>query len=98
MYLIDTSVFSFLYRGDPLAVLYAEVAHEEAPLFLSVQTVAELLRGARERGWSGTRTARLRAMIANFTILAIDSITVEHVVEVALVAQKAGRRLAVDEK
>lgn len=97
MYLLDTSVFSFLYRADSRASLYAQVVHENAPIYLSVQTVAELLLGAKGRGWGETRVERLRATIANCAVLAADEGTAEHFVDIAVAAKRAGRAMAIDD-
>jgi predicted nucleic acid-binding protein len=59
IYLIDTSIFLYLFRSDPIIDRYADDLAADAELFLSVQTVGELRAGAEQRQWGAKRRARL---------------------------------------
>lgn len=71
---VDTDVFSYAYRGDTRAALYA--AHLSAgPLHLAFATVAELYRWAVRYGWGAARVNDLRNTIALYTVLGYDDAT-----------------------
>ena len=95
MYLIDTSIFSYLFRGDPIAQRYADDLAPDAHLFLSVQTIGELRLGAEQRQWGEQRRARLREFMASFTVLPITEATTACYAEVITASRRAGRPLQV---
>lgn len=95
MYLIDTSIFSYFLRSDPIIDRYAEDLTAGARLFLSVQTVGELRSGAAQRGWGEKRKVQLQRFLDTFTILPITEATATVYAEVTTASRRAGRRLQV---
>ncbi|MGB7159201.1 MAG: type II toxin-antitoxin system VapC family toxin [Tepidisphaeraceae bacterium] len=87
---IDTDVFSYLYKADTRATLYAKHLTGVQP-HLAFATVAELHRWAIVRGWGRPRIDRLRATIAKCEILHTDEPTV---LEWARVMSLPGRPIA----
>lgn len=71
---VDTDVFSFLYKGDTRAVLYAPHLAGTYP-HLAFVTVAELYRWAVSRGWGRARINDLREAINQYTALGWDDAT-----------------------
>ena len=77
MVLVDTSVVSFFIRNHPLKELYRSEMEGVAPLYLSVQTIAEIVVGAERADWAAPRLAALRRFIVKqFAIIPIDENTV----------------------
>jgi predicted nucleic acid-binding protein len=74
---VDTDVFSFLYKGDTRASAYSPHLVGVRP-HLAFATVAELHRWSVTRGWSQPRTDKLRAAIAKYKVLHSDEPTAEH--------------------
>jgi tRNA(fMet)-specific endonuclease VapC len=70
--LLDTNVFSYLFKGHPLADAYQSHLKGHA-LALSFMTVAELFQGAFRAGWSVQRIERLEARIASFVVIPSDN-------------------------
>jgi tRNA(fMet)-specific endonuclease VapC len=95
MYIIDTSIFSYLFRNDPIYEQYAEDLAPDAQMFLSVQTLGELLDGAIKRGWGEARKTKLHSLISTFSLLPITEETAAHYSEVMSAARNVGRRLDV---
>ena len=72
--LVDTDVFSYIYKGDTRAQLHTRHllgvrAH------LSFTTVAELYRWAKSSGWGQVRVDDLLATISNYTVVGWDDAT-----------------------
>ncbi len=95
MYIIDTSIFSYFYRNDPLYDQYADDLVPEAQFFLSVQTLGELLDGAIKNCWGEDRKAKLQSLVDTFSHIPITEETASHYAEVMSAARKLGRRLDV---
>lgn len=70
--LLDTDVFSFLFKRDSRASLYAPYLAGAQPC-LSFQTVAELRLWAIFRGWGSARSAELDASLRRCVILPSDN-------------------------
>lgn len=69
--LLDTDVFSFVMKGNDLALLYDKhLDGKQHTLCFAV--VAELLQGVRLRSWSADRVARLEATFKTVTIIPYD--------------------------
>lgn len=66
--LVDTDVFSFVFKGDSRADAF-EPHLDGNRLFLSFVSVAELYRWALLRNWGDARIAELRSHIAACGIL-----------------------------
>ena len=68
---VDTDVFSYVYKGDTRGGLYAQ--HLDGnQLHLAFSTVAELYRWAVRYGWGQVRVDDLRATIGQYAILGWD--------------------------
>ena len=88
--LVDTDVFSFIFRGDPRAERYRP--HVEGNLAaLSFQTVAELYQGALQAGWGERRRNLLREEIARYLTIPFNMEMVEHWARVRSSRRAAGR-------
>ncbi|MEM1350471.1 MAG: PIN domain-containing protein [Myxococcota bacterium] len=70
--LVDTDVFSFVFRGDPRANLYEDMLVDRK-LALSFMTVAELHQWACTRNWGDARLKSLEDAIGARII--VDSST-----------------------
>ena len=73
MYLLDTTIFSFIIRNDPNLELYSDTVSAARPLFLSAMMVCELQAGAQVKGWGDRRMDELQSYIDKFTVLPIDT-------------------------
>jgi len=69
--LLDTDVFSFVFKQDTRAALYRP-ALEGASLCLSFQTVAELRLWALVRRWGEARRQSLESTFKRYTVLPYD--------------------------
>ena len=75
--LVDTDVFSYLFKADTRAALYlphlrGEITH------IAFATVAELYRWAIKSNWGAPRVNDLLQSIKSFTILGYDDATAWH--------------------
>jgi tRNA(fMet)-specific endonuclease VapC len=66
--LLDTDVFSYLFKDHMLAEAYRPHL-EEHILAISFMTVAELFQGAFWAGWGAKQTARLEARIKSYLVI-----------------------------
>lgn len=91
--LLDTDVFSFLFKQDTRAERYApEIVGRRA--CLSFMTVAELTRWAIQHEWGTKRRAVLRSKIRRCTIVEYDSQTAEMWARISVDRQRAGRPIS----
>ena len=91
--LVDTDVFSFFFRKDPLHELYIpDVLNRE--LFLSFQSVAELYRWTIERNWGQPRRDSLERALRFYTILPFDDQLARHWAEIVAMRKRAGTSIA----
>ena len=90
--LVDTDVFSFLFKGHSLGRLY-EADLDGKTVALSFMTVAELDRWAIQSNWGGTRKSWLDLYVEPFAILAYDRALCSKWAEVMAAAQRRGRRI-----
>lgn len=96
MFLVDTSVVSFFLRNSPLKERYRQEMEGVAPLYLSVQTIAELVVGAERDNWGAMRIAALRKFVASqFAIIPIDESTVPFYAAAINGTARVGRALTV---
>jgi tRNA(fMet)-specific endonuclease VapC len=66
--LLDTNVFSFLFKDHALANAYRP--HVKAhTLAISFMTVAELFQGAFRAGWGTNQVERLESRIASYVVI-----------------------------
>lgn len=66
--LLDTDVFSFLFKDHPLAEVYRPHVRGHT-LAISFMTVAELYHGAYRAGWGARRIERLESRIAAYVVV-----------------------------
>jgi tRNA(fMet)-specific endonuclease VapC len=72
--LVDTDVFSYIYKGDTRATLYVRHLAGVRP-HLAFATVAELYRWSKRSGWGKVRVDDLLATIGQFGVLGWDDAT-----------------------
>jgi|ERR1051326_8704165 predicted nucleic acid-binding protein len=72
--MLGTDVFSFFFKRDPRAALYAPHLAEALPC-LSFQSVAELRYWALIRRWGDIRRSTLDAILSRYTVLSSDDTT-----------------------
>ncbi|MBX3315317.1 MAG: type II toxin-antitoxin system VapC family toxin [Phycisphaeraceae bacterium] len=69
--LIDTDVFSFLFKSDTRAEAYrSEIANRS--LYLSFMSVAEIKCWAIQRRWGPDRLARLDSTLRRYVVIPFD--------------------------
>jgi tRNA(fMet)-specific endonuclease VapC len=74
---VDTDVFSFIYRKDPRADFFAPyLLHKTSAL--SFMSVAELYYGAYKDNWGVGKITTLENAIKNFVILHYDYLVCQH--------------------
>jgi tRNA(fMet)-specific endonuclease VapC len=66
--LLDTDVFSYLFKNHPLADPYRPRVKGHT-LAISFMTVAELFQGAFRAGWGIKQTERLESRIASYVVV-----------------------------
>jgi len=66
--LLDTNVFSFLFKGHPLAEAYRPHVSGHT-LAISFMTVAELFQGAFRAAWGARQIERLDLWIASYVVV-----------------------------
>jgi predicted nucleic acid-binding protein len=69
--LLDTNIFSYVLNGHDIAKLYEKhLDGQQQTLCFAV--VAELIQGARKRGWGPAKVARLESSIKTLTVIPYD--------------------------
>jgi tRNA(fMet)-specific endonuclease VapC len=66
--LLDTDVFSYLFKDHPFAEAYRPILKGHV-LAISFMTVAELFQGAFRAGWGAKRIERLEGQIGSYLVL-----------------------------
>jgi tRNA(fMet)-specific endonuclease VapC len=66
--LLDTDVFSYLFKDHPLAEAYRPHVRGHT-LAISFMTVAELFQGAFRAGWDSQQIERLESRIASYVLV-----------------------------
>jgi len=72
MYLLDTTIFSYMLRDDSRLDLYNEDLKSEGPFYISAMTVYELYTGAEIDRWGAKRRAEMERHVEQFTVLPMD--------------------------
>ncbi len=67
-FLLDTDVFSYLFKGHPLAGVYQPLLRGHS-LAISFMTVAELFQGAIRAEWGGRQLKRLETQIKSYLVI-----------------------------
>jgi tRNA(fMet)-specific endonuclease VapC len=93
MYIVDTMLVSYIFRGDPLALPYRPELESDQPLYLSAQTIGELYFGAEYKGWGKPKQQKIDSLVSEYVVLPIDHETAMHYAAVRAVSKKAGRFL-----
>jgi predicted nucleic acid-binding protein len=88
--LLDTDVFSFVFKRDTRGVLYAPHLAGVQPC-LSFQSVAELRYWALVRRWGEARRQSLDLSLARCLVLPYDDATSRHWAEVTNHRRQTGR-------
>lgn len=94
MFLLDTSVVSYIVRKDPLAKLYHAEVTSGMACYVSAQTLGEMYLGARAADWGTERRRRMEVVLARFVVLAIDSGTARQYGDLVHAAGALGRPLS----
>lgn len=88
--LLDTDVFSYFFKGDTRASLYAgDVAGRQ--LCLCFQTVAEVKSWAILRNWGEQRRTALDQVLGRYVVLPYDARMADAWAAVTAVRRRAGR-------
>ncbi len=91
--LLDTDVFSFIFKQDSRADDYAgDVLGRQA--CLSFMTVAELTRWALQHRWGPKRRATLRARMGACTVVEYDPATADAWARICVERMRAGHPIA----
>jgi len=70
--LLDTDVFSYLTKPDPIRAPLYQPHVIDKTLAISFVTVGEVLFGARRRKWGSGKISNLRLSLNNFIVLPYD--------------------------
>ena len=90
---IDTDVWSFLFKHDTRAELYRTHLEQNVPC-VSFQTVAELYQWSEKSGWGGKRRAQLATWLTRFVVLTYDDETARIWAYIRTERERDGRPLA----
>ena len=91
--LIDTDVFSFLFKGDTRADRY--LPHTTGKrLCLSFMTVAELLRWALAYNWGPARRQSLDRALGRYLVLPYDAVMSETWARITVQRARAGKPIS----
>jgi tRNA(fMet)-specific endonuclease VapC len=90
---LDTDVWSFLFKGDSRAEQYRPYL-EDNVLCISFQTVAELYQWIETAGWGKKRRERLHQWIRRFQVLGYDDATALIWARIRSSREKQGRPLS----
>ena len=88
--LVDTNVFSLVFRQDTRASLYTSSIRGKR-LHVAFMTVAELRQWALIRDWSARRIESLHQALRNYVVLGFDDQTAWRWAEVGAHERRAGR-------
>lgn len=91
--LIDTDVFSFLFKRDTRGDRYLTAIHGKL-LCLSFMSVAELQRWALIRNWGEPRRRSLEQVMRQYIVLAYDAEIARHWARISVSRSRAGRPIA----
>jgi predicted nucleic acid-binding protein len=93
MILLDTDVFSFVFRGDTRGAFYESELRGRTAC-LSFMSVAELKRWAIRRNWGRSRRESLARSIRGCTVLGFDDRLTDLWAEVTAHRERLGRPIA----
>lgn len=92
MIVLDTSVVSLLFRGDPRRGFYLGHMTDERTV-ISFQTVEEMWYGAYRAEWGARRKNELALHLTLYEVVWPDEETVDISANLRVEREKAGRRL-----
>jgi tRNA(fMet)-specific endonuclease VapC len=90
---VDTNVFSYLFKGDTRSALYAPHLVGVRPV-LSFVTIAELAHWADVRQWGQPTRGRLERFLTGFVVRYPDRVLCDRWGAVTAAARRAGRAIA----
>ncbi len=90
---VDTDVWSFLYKGDTRAEQY-RLHLEGHTLCISFQTVAELYRWALTRNWGQRRIQELELALRSFVVLPYDNAVAMAWAKICAEREKLGKPIS----
>ncbi len=90
LFLIDTDIASFIFKGSNYADPYLPILNGQE-LALSFMTVAELFQWAILRQWGDLRFAELEKYLSNYLIVPVDQPLCRAWAQVRSNCQSAGR-------
>ncbi|MCC6492593.1 MAG: type II toxin-antitoxin system VapC family toxin [Pirellulales bacterium] len=91
--LIDTDVFSFLFKRDTRGDRYLPAIQGKV-LCLSFMSVAELQRWALIRNWGEPRRRSLEQVMRQYVVLAYDAETARHWARISVERSRSGKPIA----
>ena len=90
MIVLDTSVVSLLFRGDPRSGFYLGHMTDERTV-IAFQTVEEIWYGAYRAGWGARRRNELALHLAQYEVVWPDAETVDISANLRVEREKAGQ-------
>ena len=82
------------HEQHELAALYGDILTSGAPLFIALQTEAELLFGAQQAQWGAKRLSALQTTLARYRLLSPDRGTAAAWADLMTVSRALGRQLS----
>ena len=92
MIVLDTSVVSLVFRGDPRSRFYLPHMNGQRTV-ISFQTVEELLYGAYKAGWGPRRRNELDLHLEQYAVVWPDRETADISAQVRVERERAGKRM-----
>jgi predicted nucleic acid-binding protein len=90
--LLDTDVFSFFFKQDTRAALYADDVRNRR-LCLSFMTVAELKYWEVHRNWGASKRAKLAQVLRHYIVLPYDESMADCWAKIRSDSQSAAREI-----
>jgi predicted nucleic acid-binding protein len=91
--LLDTDVFSYLFKQDSRASLYADDMRDKR-LCLSFMTVAELRFWQVKWNWGAAKRERLAQVLRHYVIIPYDDEMADRWAEIRVASQRAAREIS----
>lgn len=88
--LVDTDVFSYLFKGDTRGQPYLELLGDNSPC-VSFMTVAEVKLWALKRRWGQTRRQSLLSALRHYTVLPFDDTMTDAWAEIQAERSRGGK-------
>ena len=92
--LIDTDVFSFIFRLDSRAIGYQKLI-EDRQVFISFMTLAEIRQGMAMNKWQSARVVQMEVFVQlNFGIIFPTDAIISQYAEVMALSRSKGRPMS----